>query len=109
MSRNTVALASPSRKVRMRPGCSSTYQRLSAAWNAPVIELNASPPIARASFTCGIAGAGVETGAGAMVGDGVGVAEGVALGAGDADGDGDATTAGDGAVDGGALVGVGAV
>src|SRR4029077_6015505 len=80
MSRNTVAAASPSRKVRMRPGCSSTYHRPSAAWNAPVIELNASPFIARASLTCGIA-ATVGTGVGAGVGGGLAV--GVAVGDGD--------------------------
>src|SRR5258706_161235 len=67
----------PSRKVRMRPGCSSTYQRPSGPWNAPVIELNASPPIARTRRTCGIVVAAVGTGVGARVGDGLEVGDGV--------------------------------
>src|SRR5258708_8192208 len=69
MSRNTVAPGSPSRNVRMRPGCSSTYQRPSGPWIAPVIELNARPPIARTRRICGIAVERVGTG----VGDGVAV------------------------------------
>ena len=107
MSRNTVALASPSRNVRTRPGCSSTYQRPSGPWNAPVIELNVSPPIARTSRTCGIVVATVGTGVGAGVGDGLAVGDGV--------GDGDGLAVGDG-VDGAAvgdddapIVGVGTV
>src|SRR2546423_20992 len=94
MSRNTVALASPSRNVRIRPGCSSTYQRPSAPWNAPVIELNPSPPIARTSRTCGIVVATVGTGVGAGVGGGgLAVGDGDGDGVGDADGDGDAVAA----------------
>src|SRR5438876_1094752 len=99
MSRNTVALASPSRDVRTRPGCSSTYQRPSGPWNAPVIELNVSPPIARTSRTCGIVVATVGTGVGASVGDGLAVGDGV--------GDGDGLAVGNG-VD-GPVVGVGTV
>src|SRR5439155_2015403 len=81
MSRNTVAVASPSRKVRMRPACSRTYQRPSAAWNAPVIWLNARPLITRCSRTAGTVG-GVGTGLGASVGAGVGVSAGVGDGVG---------------------------
>src|SRR5947209_15466707 len=92
MSRNTVALASPSRNVRMRPGCSSTYHRPSAAWNAPVIELNARPFIARASLICGIAAATVGTGVGTGVGGGLAV--GVGVGVGDGERVGLAVTAG---------------
>jgi hypothetical protein len=66
----------------MRPGCSSTYHRPSAAWNAPVIELKASPFIARVSLICGIVDATVGTGVGATVGGGLGV--GVGVGDGDA-------------------------
>src|SRR5436190_19796747 len=77
MSRNTVALASPSRNVRMRPGCSSTYQRPSGPWNAPVIEVKARPPIARTSRTWGIVEATVGTGVGARVGGGLGEGDGV--------------------------------
>src|SRR5213593_4478019 len=76
MSRNTVPVASPSRKVRMRPTCSRTYHRPSAAWNAPVIWLNARPLITRCSRTAGTVG-GVGTGVGASVGAGVGVSVGV--------------------------------
>src|SRR5439155_25654825 len=76
MSRNTVAVASPSRKVRMRPACSRTYQRPSAAWNAPVIWLNARPLMTRCSRTAGTV-AGVGTRVGASVGAGVGVSVGV--------------------------------
>src|SRR5258708_7304623 len=90
MSRKTVALASPSRNVRMRPGCSSRYQRPAGPWNARVIELNASPFIARTRRTCGIVvapavgtgvggGVGDELGVGDAVGDGVGVGLGVAV------------------------------
>src|SRR5439155_367734 len=79
MSRNTVALVSPSRNVRIRPGCSSTYQRPSGAWNAPVIELNVRPHIARTRLTCGIVVATVGAGVGAVVGDGVGEGEAVGL------------------------------
>ena len=71
-----MAVASPSRKVRMRPTCSSTYQRPSGAWNAPVIWLNARPLITRCSRTAGTVG-GVGTGVGASVGAGVGVSVGV--------------------------------
>src|ERR1700716_1671954 len=79
MSRNTVARASPSRNVRMRPGCSSTYQRRSGAWNAPVIELNVSPPSAFTSCTAGSAGTGVGATVGGTVA--VGAAVGVDGGA----------------------------
>src|SRR5438874_3883637 len=84
MSRNTVARASPSRKVRIRPACSTTYQRPSAACSAPVISVNESPPNARTSCTAGIAGLMVGVGVGAGV---AGTGEG--LGLGDADGDND--------------------
>src|ERR1700704_2742999 len=100
MSRNPVALASPSRNVRTRPGCSSTYQRALGPWNAPVIELNASPFMARTSRTCGIVdavvAAGVGTGVGATVGvaDGVGDGDDVGLAVGDADGTGEEGEAG---------------
>src|SRR6267142_796191 len=99
MSRNTVARASFSRKVRIRPGCSSTYQRPSGAWNAPVIELNVSPPSAFTSCTCGRAGGAVGATVGAIVGATVGAtvgagvdgcAVGVALAVRDADAAGDA-------------------
>src|SRR5207249_8409367 len=82
MSRNTVALVSPSRNVRIRPGCSSTYQRPSGAWNAPVIELNVSPPIARTRLICGIVAATVGAAVGAVVGARVGEGEAVGLAAG---------------------------
>src|SRR5437867_2372931 len=88
MSRNSVACASPSRKVRILPGCSSTYHRPSAAWNAPVICVNVSAPIARCRLTWGrltstgggvvavgaCVGGGVDT-RGVAVGPGVGVAD----------------------------------
>src|ERR1041385_6543552 len=86
MSRNTVALVSPSRNVRMRPGCSSTYQRPSGPWNMPVIELKARLPIARTRRTCGIDASTVGAGGGGSVGAGGGA--GVRLGGGDGGGGG---------------------
>src|SRR5256885_17270938 len=94
MSRKTVARASPSRNVRIRPACSTTYQRPSAACTAPVISANESPPKARTSCTAGIAGLMVGAGVGAGVaGTGDGDGEGVGLG----DADGDVEGANDGA------------
>src|SRR5204863_9598873 len=92
MSRKTVARASPSRNVRIRPDCSTTYQRPSAACSAPVISVNESPPNARTSCTDGIAGLMVGVGVGAGVagtGDGEGRGRGDAEGTSDAVGDGD--------------------
>src|SRR5205823_14912212 len=84
MSRKTVARASPSRKVRIRPACSTTYQRPSAACSAPVISVKESPPKARTSCTAGIAGLMVGVGVGAGVA-GTGDGE----GGGDVEGDGE--------------------
>src|SRR5947209_2911698 len=104
MSRNTVACASRSRKVRILPGCSTTYQRPSRAWNAPVISVNVSPPIARCRLNWGrltstegrAVGVGVCVGGGA---DACGVAVGFGVGVADAEADpGDADAEGDGAV-----------
>src|SRR5438105_14516318 len=92
MSRNTVARASPSRNVRIRPACATTYQRPSAACSAPVISVNESPPNARTSCTAGIAGLMVGVGVGAGVagtGDGGGLGLGDAEGGSDADGEDD--------------------
>src|SRR5437867_12744646 len=104
MSRNSVACASPSRKVRTLPGCSSTYQRPSAAWNAPVICVNVSAPIARTRRTWGrlTSTVGAAVAVGACVGTGVdpcgvGVSPGVGAADVEADPD-DADAAGDGAV-----------
>src|SRR5947199_3970702 len=105
MSRNTVAVASPSRKVRMRPACSRTYQRPSAAWNAPVIWLNARPLITRCSRTAGTVG-GVGTGVGASVGAGVGVSAGVGDGVGGSGGAGLAAGSSHGAEDSSGVDGV---
>src|SRR3989442_101934 len=101
MSRKTDARTSPSRKVRTRPGCSSTYHRPSAAWNAPVICVNASPPNTRCSLIAGMpmstGGATVGAAVGAAVGGcGVGVGDGIAV----ADGSGVGATVGDGENDG---------
>src|SRR3989442_5557602 len=98
MSRNNVACASPSRKVRILPGCSSTYARPSAAWNAPVICVNVSAPIARTKRTWGrlTSTGGAAVAVGACVG---GVVDTRGVGVADAAADpGDAEAAGDGAI-----------
>src|SRR5437867_5539806 len=105
MSRNTVPVASPSRKVRMRPACSRTYHRPSAAWNAPVIWLNARPLITRCSRTAGTVG-GVGTGVGASVGAGVGAGVGVSVGVGGSGGAGLVAGSSDGAEDSSGVDGV---
>src|SRR5438132_128416 len=99
MSRNTVARASPSRNVRIRPACSTTYQRPSAACSAPVMSVNERPPNARTSWTAGIAGLTVGAGVGAGVaGTGDGAAVGDADGDTDPDGEDDGAAVGDDAL-----------